>query len=221
MKRVEKEKARALRKRGVSLNEIVKAVGASKASVSFWVRDIELTKSQRAELTARGFSKDAVEKRRLARIAKTRARHNAILLSAQKEIQKLSRRDLWLIGTTLYWGEGGKTQHGSARISNSDPAVLQLMMRFFREILNVPEEKFRCGIHTFSHLNAKSAEEYWSHVTGIPLKQFYKTYSKPSIASRGKKDSLPFGTAQVYVCDTKIFLTIMGWIRGIAATNVQ
>ena len=117
------------------------------------------------------------------------------------------------MGTALYWGEGGKTNKGMARISNSDPEVIRFMMRFFHEIFDVPSKKFRGHVHTFSHLNAEKAELYWSKVSGIPRGQFYKTYSKPSIASKGKSDSLPYGTFQIYVCDTTIFLTIKGWIE--------
>lgn len=45
MKIIEKEKARALRKQGKSINQIVTEAGLSKASVSEWVRDIVLTKA--------------------------------------------------------------------------------------------------------------------------------------------------------------------------------
>ena len=66
-----------------------------------------------------------------------------------------------------------------------------------------------------------AAEKYWSEITNIPISQFYKTYSKPSVASKGKKDSLPFGTFDIYVCDTKLFLTIMGWIEGIKRFTIK
>jgi predicted transcriptional regulator len=153
MKREEQDKARILRTEGKSLNEIVKLLGVSKASVSLWVRDVKLTESQRAELTARGYSVDAVEKRRENRIQNTRARHRVIMDSAKASVDSISTRELLLIGTALYWGEGGKTNQGAARIANTDPNVMRLMMRFFREIYSVPEEKFRGHVHTFSHLN--------------------------------------------------------------------
>lgn len=195
------------------MNEIATLIGVSKASVSLWVRDVVLTRTQRNQLTARGFSKDAIEKRRLARIAKTNTLHLNILNKAKNDLQTISRRELWLLGTALYWGEGGKTKKSIVRLANSDPAVIRMTMRFFREIISVPEEKFRCHVHTFSHLNVKKCERYWSQITKVPLGRFYKTYSKPSVASQGKKDSLPYGTVQIYVCDTKLYLTLMGWIE--------
>lgn len=221
MKRAERDKARELRSKGLSLNEIVRELGVSKASVSIWVRDVALSKTQRSKLTSRGFSVDAIEKRRINRIENTRLRHNAVIDLAKKDIAQITKKDLFLIGIALYWGEGNKSSKGAAGLANSDPLLIQMMMRFFREICGVPEAKFRGHIHTFSHLNVNSAESYWSKVSGIPKSQFYKTYSKPSIASKGKKDSLPYGTFQIYVCDTNIFLRIKGWIERLAELSMN
>lgn len=213
MKKEEQERAKSLRRSGMSLNEIVRKIGVSKASVSLWVRDIELTEKQKKKLSTHGRSVESIERRRKNRINNTFLRHRAIIDTAKGEILALSKRDLLLVGAALYWGEGGKTKTGMARISNSDPDVIQFMMNFFLNVFNVPPEKFRGHVHTFSHLNANKAEEYWSQISGIPRQQFYKTYSKPSIASKGKRDKLPYGTFQIYVCDTTIFLTIKGWIE--------
>ena len=215
MKREEKLKAIELRKKGESMKDIARQLKVAKSSVSLWVRDIQLTSTQRSKLTIRGFSVDVIEKRRLTRIGRTQREHSAIMKEAGKAIRFFSQRELWLLGVALYWGEGGKTNHGCARLSNSDPVVIKFMMRFFREICKVSESRFRGHIHTFSHLNKNRAEKYWSEVSGIPRRQFFKTYVKPSIASKNKKDSLPYGTFQIYVNDTKLFFTIMGWIERI------
>ena len=215
MKLDEKKKAIQMREQGESIKVIAHKIGVAVSSVSLWVRDIQLTSGQRERLTLRGYSVDAIEKRRLVRIGRTRQRRQDLMDTAGKMIRNISRRDLWLIGVALYWGEGGKAYHGAARISNSDPAVIQIMMRFFREVCKVPQEKFNGHVHTFSHLNAAAAEQYWSSISGIPRSKFYKTYSKPSVASKHKKDSLPYGTFQIYVNDTKLFFTIIGWIERI------
>ncbi|OGG92743.1 hypothetical protein A2609_01440 [Candidatus Kaiserbacteria bacterium RIFOXYD1_FULL_47_14] len=213
MKKEEQKRARILRKKGMSLNEIVRELGVSKASVSLWVQGVELSEKQKKGLSERGRSIGSIEKRRISRMSNTHKRHRIIIDAAKEKISTLSRKELLLVGTAIYWGEGGKTIKGAARLSNSDPDVIRFMMRFFREIFDVPQKKFRGHVHTFSHLNAEKAERYWSKISGIPRKQFFKTYSKPSIASKGKKDNLPYGTLQIYVCDTIIFLTIKGWIE--------
>lgn len=211
MKKLEKDEATRLRKQGKSMNDISRELGVSKSSVSYWVRDIKLTSQQRKSLTSKGFSVEAVEKRRRNRIVNTNRAHQIIVDKAKGEIAGLSHYELLLVGAALYWGEGSKANRNVASIANSDPAVIKLMMRFFKEICNVKQDKFRGHIHTFSHLNSEESEEYWSAVSDIPRNQFYKTYVKPSRASLGKKDSLPHGTMQIYVCDTNVALSIRGW----------
>ena len=115
----------------------------------------------------------------------------------------------------MYLGEGGKTSRGMVRLANSDPDVIKIMMRFFREVCKVPETKFRGSIHTFVHADVNKSEEYWSKISGIPRHQLYRTYVKQSSASLFKRNTLPFGTFDIYVCDTRLFLTIMGWIERI------
>jgi hypothetical protein len=215
MKLVEKEKARSLRKKGYSINQIVKEAGLSKASVSLWVRDIILTESQKKKLSEKGRSVESVERRRISRISNELAKRQIIIDKAKEDFTTISLKELKLIGIILYLGEGGKTERGVARISNSDPSVIKIMMRFFREICNVPENKFKIHVHTFTHADVVKTEKYWSRITGIPRKQFYKTYTKPSSASLQKRNTLPFGTVSINVCDTKLFLTIMGWIEKI------
>jgi hypothetical protein len=215
MKLEEKLLSRKLRKEGYSLNEIRAKTGFTKSSISLWVRDIELTIKQKQRLSLKGLREEDIEKRRLSRLAKENARRMAIVNTAEKDIKNLSKSDLFVIGTTFYWAEGRKGLRGIVTFSNSDPRAIKLMMRFFREICNVPEKKFRGHIHIYSHLSTRKAETYWSDISQIPLGQFYKTYQKPSKASLGKKDTLPYGTFDINVCSTELLLRIRGWTSGI------
>lgn len=215
MKIIEREKARALRRQGKSIGQIAKEANLSKSSVSIWVRDIVLTKAQRNKLSAKGRSVESIEKRRRSRLINEAAKRKVIIDKAQNDIKNISLDNLKLIGAMLYWGEGSKTGNWSVRIANSDPAIIRVMMRFFREVCLVKENKFRAHIHTFQNADVKGAEKYWSEVSGIPREQFNKTYVKPSSASLQKRKTLPFGTLDVYVHDTKLFLTIIGWIERI------
>jgi len=220
MKLVEKEKARTLRKKGYSINQIVKEAGLVKSSVSLWVRDIVLTKSQKNKISENGRSVESIEKRRLIRLSNEQAKRQIVIDEAKKDFNHISSDQLKLIGIILYLGEGGKTERGTARLSNADPLVIKMMMRFFREVCNVPEEKFRGNIHTFAHADVEKTEKYWSKTSGIPRSQFQKTYIKASSASLQKRYTLPFGTFTINVCDTKLFLTIMGWIEKIKEITV-
>jgi len=196
------------------MGEIAHTLGVAKSSVSYWVRDVALSKSQRKQLNKNSHSVDAIEKRRLSRLANTQKRRNIIMADAMKEVDVFVKNPLWCVGVALYWGEGGKTQT-TTRLSNSDPAVITVIMRFFREVCLVPEEKFRGHVHTFAHQNADKAVRYWSEISGIPKNQFFKTYVKKSSASKHKRNTLPNGTLQVYAHDTIVFFRIMGWIEAL------
>jgi predicted transcriptional regulator len=211
MKIEEKEKAITLRKQGLSLGEIAKSVGVAKGSVSNWVRDVKLTTRQRNQLNKNGYRIDVIEKRRITRIANTQTKREYIIKKARAEVSELQSDPLWCFGVALYWGEGGKTQQ-TARVSNSDPAVIRTMMRFFRKYSLIAKDKYRAHVHTFSHHNAEKAVRYWSEVSGIPMNKFFKTYVKQSSATKGKRQTLPFGTVQIYVHDSDFFFRLMGWI---------
>ena len=197
---------------GKSINQIVEETGFSKASVSLWVRDITLSDQQKRQILKNGRSVGSIEKRRVSRLVNENKKRQRIIGEAKRDFHTISIDQLKLIGAILYLGEGGKTRQGIVRIANSDPFVIKIMMNFFRNVCNVPEGKFRLAVHTFAHADVNKTEEYWSNITKVPRSQFHKTYIKPSSASLHKRDTLPFGTVDIYVCDTKLFLTIMGWI---------
>lgn len=215
MKVNEKRRAIDLRKQGKSINEIREILNVSKASVSFWVRDIILTKEQKKLLSKNGRSIASIEKRRISRIINTKKRSDLVIKDAKEEIKNISFKDLKNIGIALYLGEGGKTKRGIVRLTNSDADIIKIIMRFFREVCEVPENKFRGHIHTFSKSNMKKSEKYWSNVSNIPINQFYKTYIKKSIAGKNKRNTLPYGTFDVSINDTKLFLKILGWMEKI------
>lgn len=218
MKLLEQRKAIDLRKGGRSIKEIARVLGVSKGSVSVWVRKTKITEKQQKSLLLRGFTTEAIEKRRAKRIFNEEQKRSLIFEAAKKELE-VSKADLKIIGTALYWAEGGKTKRGMARISNSDPLMIKTMMSFFRVVCEVPPAKFRGHIHIHDPISVKKAEKYWSEVSGISLDQFFKTYTKKSKASLNKFHSLPYGTFDIYVCDTKLFLTIMGWVQKIKETT--
>lgn len=219
MKTKEKKRAITLRSRGYAVGEIARLVGVSKGSVSSWVRDIPLSKKQQLSLQANSHSRVTVEKRRMARITNTNRRHTQIFEAALHEASVLSKDPEWCVGIALYWGEGGKTQN-MVRIANSDAAVIQRMMHFFRTLVGVPEDKFRVHVHAFTHVDLEEVETYWSNVTKVPRTQFFKTYTKPSAASKKKRHALARGTAEIYVLDTTLFFRMMGWIAYLKKNEV-
>ena len=215
MKYKEKQKAIEFRRQGMSMLAIASILGVSKSSVSVWVRDVYISDSFKNALLQKNKSQDVVERRRSTRIKNEESKRNVVINRAEKDFEKLSKPDLKIIGTMLYFAEGGKTQRGLVRFSNSNPSMVKIMMKFFRDICNVTEGKFKGHIHTHSEKQVKEAEQYWSEVTKIPVKQFFKTYIKYGSSSQKLKNNLPYGTFDIYVCDINLFLNIKGWTNKI------
>ena len=87
------------------------------------------------------------------------------------------------------------------------------MMRWFREICDVSEEKFRAQLHLHSGQNEQAMKLFWSRVTDIPLSQFGKSYVK-SEGSGHRKNILYKGTIHVRICRGDLLQRIHGWIEG-------
>ena len=145
----ERERARVLRKQGKSMNQIINETGYSKASVSFWTRDILLTDIQRNKISERGRSMESIERRRTSRVINENKKRQVIINLAKEDFLTISKKELKLVGAMIYWGEGRKAGNWSVSLANSDPRIIKVMMRFSREICRVSEEKFHAHIHTF------------------------------------------------------------------------
>ena len=101
-----RERAIKLRRKGLSYLEICKHVPVSKSTLSIWLRSVELTNEQKQRLTevSRQAGIAGAEKRRQNR----RGLQQRIYKSASEAVGPVSPRELWLMGSVLYWAEGAK-----------------------------------------------------------------------------------------------------------------
>lgn len=99
-----------LRLKGYSIKSIAKKIGAAQSSVSIWTRAVQLTPKQMERLRTNMHSPKSIEKRRQSRLKSEAIKRAVIVDCAKAEIESLSKRELWLIGIALYWGEGAKLE---------------------------------------------------------------------------------------------------------------
>ena len=106
----EKIKARKLRKKGESIKKIANLLHVSVSTASLWCRDVELTDKQIENLRRR--QTDPFYGKRLDYYLKKKKEFSSKLLNLKNEgiesIGSLSKREIFLIGVALYWGEGFK-----------------------------------------------------------------------------------------------------------------
>lgn len=174
-------KARQLRRKGKSIKWIAKHIEVSSGSVSLWCRDITLTSEQIENIKVAQIASGYAGRMKGATMQKQRRldtiQHYQI--SGHNDIGRLSKRDLFLLGLGIYAGEGYK--YGNrAGIANSDPAIICLMMRWFREICDVQEHELTCevGINQLHKDRVSAVERYWSELTRVPVTNFMKTSLK-------------------------------------------
>ena len=222
MRRLEKQKAIALRLQGKSYNDIRKTLNIpSKGTLSYWFKNFTLTPAARKKLA---HNMALAQKRGLLQFNQNRTKsiteeNQKIRTAAVKEIGSLSPRELLLIGVALYWGEGTKSENNNSPaviLTNSDPKLIAVYMRFVREILNVADEKIRAGIQIHPHINQKLARRFWSKITKLPENRFFiiKQVSRASKFKRPKR-SLPYGTVNIRVHKRILFYKIKGYIDGL------
>lgn len=167
-----RRECRRLRSEGLSHSQISAKTGASKGSISPWVRDVriarpfpEAERPQNAALRARAREHAQFRARR-------RDVDHAI---ATASIGPLDDRELFLAGVALYWAEGSKSKSYALRervtFVNSDPTIVAVFMRWL-SLLGVPPERcrFRVAIHETADVGR--AHQYWAGVLGIAPERF-------------------------------------------------
>ncbi len=220
----EKEKAIELRKKGFSYSEILKEIPVSKSTLSLWLRSIGLAKKQKQRLTEKKLAAAlrGAKTRNDYRLAITKEIKN----KARHEIGDMSKRDLWFIGTALYWAEGAKQkEHNISQIvkfSNSDPKMIKIFLGWLQNICSISKSEisFRIALHETAINKLAKVQEYWSNITGFPINHFQKIdWKRNKINTRRKNvgDNY-YGLLNVYIKNsTNLNRKIEGWIEGICS----
>ena len=209
-----------MRRQGKTYNEINKLLSIPKGTLSGWFRGMELSLVVKNRLWTNNQKKWAqsitdYNKKRAMDILN---RNNETQQRISKEIAKLTKRELMLIGAALYWAEGNQRDRWRIRFSNSNPAIIALIMRFFREVCNVKEDKFIAEINIHPNTSKEKAKIFWSKISSIHPGQFRKTVVAVSKSSKLKRpiNTLPYGTLQINISDINLVNRIRGWILGLS-----
>lgn len=214
-------KARSLRReQGMSMREIASKVGVSLSTVSRWTRGMELSPAQHAVLSAANHRHNAQVRGQEARARSARAARAV----SQTKGRRLARRPdaLHVQGCMLYWAEGSKSRNVAA-LTNSDPDLLSVFVRFLRECYAVPDCKLALTVncHLGNGMTVEEIQGWWLHRLDMPSScGRAAAVNRPSAASRGRRGNvLPYGTARVSVCSTELVQSIYGAIQEYAGID--
>lgn len=222
--RNDKNIAIKLRKIGNSYSQISKRLLIPKSTLSTWLKNIKLSSKAQRKITKRVYKKslEGLIKRNKNQTALAKERADKIREQSKKEAISLMKNPLFITGVSLYWAEGYKkgamgSRWKSIDFTNSDPEMIELMMKFFRKVLEVEDKKIKIQLLAHPNVDIEKSVSYWSRLTNIPKKQFIKTCCSISKSSKGKRDkkTLTNGTVHIRISDVSLFFKIIGWIDGL------
>ena len=191
----DKQKAIVMRQKGMSYSQIKEKLKISKSTLSGWLHNMPLSEKRIRELQAD--SPIRIERYRNTMRAKKDARLEEVYKKVSKNIGIFSKRDLFLAGLFLYWGEGTKVSNCSVVLTNTNPAMLKFFIKWL-ELFNVNRKNLKVKLHLYSDMNIKKSLDFWSKELKIPISQFQKPYIKDtSSRSITYKNGFGKGTCSV------------------------
>jgi hypothetical protein len=207
-----REKARALRRQGMSIIKIAKLVQAAKSSVSNWCRDIPLTEAQEEALRWNNERREAQVKGAKANVDIHREKRRGYQAAGREKAQEGD--PLHLAGCMLYWAEGRKDR-GRIELVNSDPDMLITFMRFLLDSLQVPKHKIKISIHCYVNngISQQEIEDYWLSLLDLSREQMNKTQINQPKSSQQKGRKLLYGVCTICISSVPITQHIFGAIQ--------
>lgn len=217
-----KQKAINLRKQGKTYSEIMKEVPVAKSTISLWLRGVGLSVRQKQAITEKRISaqKKGAESQKRKRIE----RQSHILNMSEKEIGKMTLRELWLIGIALYWAEGSKEKDfrpgARTSFSNSDPKMIKLFLKWLSDCVKVSSDDISADlyIHESHRNNVDAVLARWSDIIGVKKSFFKAVYFKKNKINTKRKNTgaLYLGLLRVNIrASSELNRRITGWIMGI------
>lgn len=213
-----KEKAINYRKKGYSYGMICEKLGLKKTTVANWTNSIPYIPNEKV-----------IKRIGIAKLKSSVFKQNQKITEiqemkdlAKKELGQITKRDVWFLGIGLYLGEGTKA-YEQIRFSNSNPEMIKIAIKWFREVCHLKDKNFTPIVHIYPDNNIKEATNYWSKITGVAKEQFGKTQIDiRTNKSEVKRRSLPYGTLHLRIRSggekefgRRLHRRIMGWIESV------
>lgn len=176
-----KDFAIELRKGGYSYSEIQKFCHVPKSTLSYWFRNIKLSEPQLARLKKKRI--EAAQRGAQIKILKTSKTIEEIQKTSAKDVGKISKRELWLMGIVLYWRERLMNKNDSdlkkgVRFSSADPYLIKLFLKWLTDVGGIKNEEISFDIYIGkdNHDLLNESVNYWSATTGFSKSNFSRYY---------------------------------------------
>lgn len=173
-----KDKARELRRKGISINKIEKRLKIPRSTLSGWFKDIALSEEQTLVLK-QNWRDGLVLARKKAVVWHNKEKESRIKIVEREadtvlsEIDFSSKHLMEMTLAMLYLGEGFK-KNSDTGIGNSDPLILKFFITILLKIYGVDRNKITCYLHLRADQDPTKMKKYWAQQLSLPLSAFKK-----------------------------------------------
>jgi hypothetical protein len=204
-----KAEAIALRQKGYTYNEIKEIVPVAKSSLSLWLKDLPLTKSEKIALKHRKNARISNGRIKVAGILHTRrlAREKDQLSAARLVFKQHAQDPFFHAGLNLYWAEGGKRTN-QWQFMNSDADMHRVMLSWLVKFADLNKKDLRFRLYIHKPYLSESCDKWWIKKLQVEPSQFLKTVIKPSGLGIKKRPNYR-GCLRVEVRSSKALLNKM------------
>jgi hypothetical protein len=190
-----RDEARSLRADGHTLAAIAELAGVHATTVGRWCQGVLAPAGKGARDTQRHHREAAA----------------AAFEAGRWEALALIDEPLWVAGTTMYWGEGAKSNH--LGLANTDPEAIRLFEEWVLAHHD-PRAEFTIRLHLHQGHDEERSTAWWlAQITSAA--SVGKTYWKP--AGTGHRNKvLPHGICTLRAKRSTLMLArTLGWIDGL------
>ncbi len=170
------------------MSEIAEKFNIAKSTASLWLRGATLDSRAKERLEER---KVLGHYKQILRWQEKRIKEEEFYkIKAGKMLKgvPISPSAAKLLATIIFWCEGSKGERGMVRLINSDPNVISAFLYLVEKGFDVPRDRWKARIHLHEYHSDRRQKQFWSNRSGIPVKNFYRSYRKPNTGKREREN---------------------------------
>lgn len=175
------EQLKELRKKGCSINELVRKFEMPKTTVWHHTHRVKIPLKYIKILKAKQGGSKARTK-----IALEKASIEAL------EIVSGSNKYHCALLAMLYWAEGNSKNEFT--FTNTNPQMVRVFINILRKYFNIKNKRLSIAVRYFTGMNHKKCLNHWSKITRIPKKEVRMYYN-----DGGKNGRSPYGMCRITV----------------------
>ncbi len=206
------EQAVAFRKRGFTYTEIAKICDVSRGTISNWLAKEDFSKQVAKNNKERAY-KDNVGRIKLvnkARNVERNTQYKEILRLAETEYKHYQSNPLFVAGLMLYANVGDKKHSNLIRITNNEPALHNIFIKFAIDYLGVEKPNLHFWLLLYPEHDEVKCMKHWSRKINVTVGQFYKNQV---VTSRSNKQPLHFGVGNTIIGSTLLKKKLLFWVE--------